>query len=446
MQRPRRLSTLALALSGAVTLGAAQPANADPKRPVPDYDGRGNADADAESWALWIPRALLAPAYVVHEYAVRRPLGALVTHAERERWTSAIRDFFTFGPDQKYMWIPTVFYDFGLRPSVGLHVTAADVFADGNSLGMHAATGGRDWIVASLRDSYSWNTGKTSLATRIELSRRPDLVFMGTGPDVRKADRARYGLQKLEAGSSFSHATGDARLVLAAGVRRVDFRAAECCADPTLADQIRDQMIEAPAGFGTPYTALYQRLALTLDSRPERPAPGTGARLALHGESDFDVRNGTHWTRYGGALGGALDLNGHQRTVKLQVAADFVDPVGGGAVPFTELASLGGDDTMRGFVTGWMVGRSAVTAELAYAWPVWFAIDGTARLSVGNAFGDHLGGFAPDKLRISGDVGLTTIGSRDHGFEILVGLGTETFEQGGHVNSVRFTFGSRRGI
>jgi outer membrane protein assembly factor BamA len=203
--------------------------------------------------------------------------------------------------------------------------------------------------------------------------------------------------------------------------------------------------MEAP-GFGEPYTALVQRLALTLDSRPARPAPGTGARLEIHGESAFDVRNGRRWTKVGGALGAALDLNGHQRTLKVQVAADLVDPIGGGTVPFTELASLGGDDTMRGFVTGWMRGRSVATAELAYAWPVWFCVDGTARLAVGNAFGAQLDGFAPNKLRISGDVGVTTIGSRDHGFEILVGLGTETFEQGGHINSVRFTFGSRRGI
>lgn len=445
MQSRKRLRIIAIALAGAITFGASLAAIGDDKRPLPDYDGRGNPDADAESWALWIPRAVLAPVYLIHEYGVRRPLGAAIVHAEREQWTRAIHDFFTFGPDRSYLWFPTAFYDFGFLPSVGVHVAGTGVLADGNDLSLHAATGGRDWIVASLRDRYHWNAGKTSLATHFDLSRRPDHTFTGIGPDARKADRARYGLQRLEAGSSLVHATGDARLEVSAGARRIDFRPARCCGDPELADQVRDQMIEAPPGFDTPYTALYQRVALTLDSRPLRPAPGNGARLAIYGESDFDLGNDRRWTRYGASLAGALDLNGHHRTLTLTLAADFVDPFASDTVPFTELAALGGD-TMQGFGAGAMLGRSTVMAELAYAWPVWFAMDGSARLSVGNAFGEQLAGFAPDKLRISGDIGVATVGSRDHRFEVLVGLGTETLDQGGRINSVRFAFGSKRGI
>ena len=50
-------------------------ARADPKRPVPDYDGRGNPDSDGDSWELWIPRVMLSPVYVAHEYLIRRPIG-----------------------------------------------------------------------------------------------------------------------------------------------------------------------------------------------------------------------------------------------------------------------------------------------------------------------------------------------------------------------------------
>lgn len=38
------------------------------------------------------------------------------------------------------------------------------------------------------------------------------------------------------------------------------------------------------------------------------------------------------------------------------------------------------------------------------------------------------------------------IGTKESGLEILVGLGTETIEQGGHINSFRFAFGTRRGF
>ena len=416
-----------------------------PKRALPDYDGRANADAEAGSWALWIPRGVLMPVYLVHEYIVRRPLGALVSRAERGRWLSALQDFFSFGPEQKYMVIPTGVYDFGLRASIGVRFTGNDVIVAHHDLSAHLATGGTDWLLASLRDRYTWNR-KTSIATRFDLSRRPDLLFMGIGPDVRDDDRTRYGVQRIDLDASFAHASGPAQLAIAAGVRHIGFRSAECCDDPRLENQVRDQIIEAPPGFDTPYTALYQSVALTLDSRPPRPAPGTGARISMYGQSAFDLHHDQSWGKYGGSVGGAIDLNGHQRTLHLQLGADFVDPIAGGSVPFTELATLGGANTMQAFVNGWMLGRSTAVAELGYTWPVAFLFDGTARISVGNAFGAHLDDFAAKKLRLSGDLGLTTVGSRDTGFEVILGLGTETFEQGGRIQSVRIAFGSRRGI
>ena len=41
---------------------------------------------------------------------------------------------------------------------------------------------------------------------------------------------------------------------------------------------------------------------------------------------------------------------------------------------------------------------------------------------------------------------MTSIGKRDEGFEVLVGLGTETLEQGAEITSVRLSFGSRKGF
>jgi hypothetical protein len=117
----------------------------------------------------------------------------------------------------------------------------------------------------------------------------------------------------------------------------------------------------------------------------------------------------------------------------------------GGAIPFTEYPVLGGDG-MPGFVAGWMTGRSTAAAQLGYTWPVWLGLDAQLRLTAGNAFGARLGGLAPGKLRLSGDFGFTTSTLADQGFEVLVGLGTETFDQGGGITSVRVTLGSRRGF
>ena len=84
-----------------------QVAQADPeKRPVPDYDGRGNVDAHpARRWS-WIPRIVLFPAYIVEEYALRRPIGWVVSKAERDRWLDTAIDTFSFGPQHNYMLLP----------------------------------------------------------------------------------------------------------------------------------------------------------------------------------------------------------------------------------------------------------------------------------------------------------------------------------------------------
>jgi hypothetical protein len=96
---------------------------------------------------------------------------------------------------------------------------------------------------------------------------------------------------------------------------------------------------------------------------------------------------------------------------------------------------------MPGFVPGWMIGRSTAAAQLGYTWPIWPWFDGRARLAAGNAFDAHLGDLSPSKLRLSADFGFTTNGQRDAGFELLVGIGSETFEQGAAITALRVVVG-----
>jgi hypothetical protein len=443
----RRTAIARRSLAGfAIVLGAAAPAAADPRRVVPDYDGRGNTDAHAGSWALDIPRVALWPLYAVNEYAIRRPLGALVTVAERRHWVNALSDFFTFGPRGNYMIVPTVLFDFGLLPSAGFYVSGDDAWASGNAIRLHAATWGASWINATALDRFTWSRGARSLAVRVDFEREADLLYFGTGPDVTTATRSRYGLQRFDAGARFGQALSvESALTLSSGVRAIGYRAGDCCGDPSLDARIADGSLAIPAGYGTSYTALYQRAELALDTRAPRPASATGGYLQVHAETDVDVRSDRSWIGYGAVVGAAIDLQGRQRTVKAQLAVDYADPLHGDLVPFNELASLGGG-LMPGFVTGWMTGRSTIAAQLGYSWPVWMWLDGQARLAMGNAFGSHLDGLAGGALRVSADLGVTSIGKRDQGFEVLVGLGTETLGRGGGIASVRLSFGSRKGF
>jgi hypothetical protein len=257
----------------AIALGCSSLAAADPKRDVPDYDGRGNTDTDADSWALWIPRVALAPLYVVNEYVVRRPLGGLVTVAERRHWVNAVSDFFTFGSRNNYVVVPTALFDFGLLPSVGVYFAGDGAWTAGNTIRLHAATWGADWINATALDRMTWNAGATSLGARVDFKREADLLFFGSGPDVTGATRSRYGLQRFDAGASFGQRLfGESALALSSGVRAIAYRAGNCCGDPSLDARIADGSLAMPPGYGTSYTTLYQRATLALDTRVRRPA------------------------------------------------------------------------------------------------------------------------------------------------------------------------------
>jgi hypothetical protein len=167
--------------------------------------------------------------------------------------------------------------------------------------------------------------------------------------------------------------------------------------------------------------------------------------LDAHGNASFDLHEARAWLDYGAVLGAAVDVTGHQRTIKLQLAVDMIDGLQGGPIPFTEYPVLAGS-LMPGFVAGWLTGLSTASAQVGYTWPVWAWLDGQTRFAVGNAFGYHLAGLAQGQFRFSADIGFTTSAARDQGFEVLFGLGTETIDQGAGITSVRITFGSRRGF
>jgi hypothetical protein len=101
---------------------------------------------------------------------------------------------------------------------------------------------------------------------------------------------------------------------------------------------------------------------------------------------------------------------------------------------------------MRGYLYGRLIDRSAAIATLKYKWPIWVFLDGTMQLATGNVFGPQLEGFKTSLLRLSGAIGVESVGSPDHTFEVLFGGATETFEQGAEVTSFRLVFGTNRGF
>jgi hypothetical protein len=448
------MSKLAKRILFALTLiGFAWPALAraetrEDRRPKPDYDGRGEPPTTVGDVLIWVPRVIAAPFYLVSEYLLRAPFHFLVTAAEGGLLTD-IANFFTFDKEHKVGLVPTAFIDFGFKPSVGLYFFWDDFIAKKNDFRMQFGTWGPDWINVSGVDRIHLDKN-VDLSLKASYSKRKDWRFYGLGPDALDENMGRYNAELFEAGPQFDFKIGDPlRLRTAAGVRDHRFIDSGCCDDLSVADRVRQGAYALPPGFGG-YTLVWQRMEASLDSRPKKPEPQHGVRVAAEVEPAFDVtrepRN-SH-VRYGGTVAGYVDITGKNRVLSLQVSTLFSDPIlgSGSDIPFRELVNLGGSGLMRGYLYGRLADRSAFVANLQYEWPIWVWLDGTMQVSTGNVFGAGLKDLDVKKFRLSSGIGFRTNTSSDSQLEVLVGFGTDTFEQGAKVSSFRLAIGATRGF
>jgi hypothetical protein len=434
---------LALALAVSATS-----ASAGEKRKLPDYDGRGPAPVTVGDVLLWVPRILLAPPYLVSEYVIRRPLGALIGGAERAGVPAALYDFFTFGPDHSAGIVPTLFVDFGFRPSAGLHFFWNDAGARGHDLRMQVGTWGLGWLAASVGNRIHLSCDPDDII-RFDASvlRRPDYAFFGIGPSTRQTDLVRYGSDRLELRAALDKRWWRlSKVHTALTGRSVAFRRGSLGDDLVLDDALERGLVAAPPGYPAGYSLVKSEVSVSVDNRVSGPGSASGVRLEVNGAHSAAVRGGGSWVTYGASAGAYVDVNGRSRVLSLSGGAQFVDPLGHESIPFTELAQLGGFAPMRGFFPGRLADRSAAVVELAYRWPVWIWLDGAMRFEVGNVFGERLRDFAPGLLRMSGAIGVESVGTPDRSLEILFGFGSETFDSGAKIDSFRLVVGTHRGF
>jgi hypothetical protein len=437
--------TLAAAIALGLALSAAT-AQAAEKRPLPDYDGRKKQTTPTDV-ALWVPRVVLFPAYVLSEYVIRRPLGYLITEAERAELPSALYDFFAFGPDHKSGVVPVGFVDFGFNPSVGLYSFWDDAGFAGHDLRVNGSTWGERWLSGTITERFRFSESR-SLTLTGTLLRRPDYAFYGIGPATRESALSRYSADKA-----------DTRLVLrtyfwrsssvesTVGYRGVTFGPGHYDQDPSITTAVARGAFPIPSGFGRGYRAFFSGIRLAFDTRTRKGGTENGFRVEVETEQGANptADRPSGWVRWGGSIGGFLDLNGQNRVVGFAMTALAADPLGSTPVPFTELVSLGGNATMPGFRAGRLCGESALVGTLRYSWPIWMWLDGSLQLAIGNVYGSRWRGASWEQARMSTAIGVESNNSRDSIFQALVGIGTETFESGAAVNSLRVVAGVRHG-
>jgi hypothetical protein len=426
-----------------------QPQAPSPKRELPDYDGRGQPTSSGNP-ALWVPRVLLSPVYLVTEYGLRRPLGAGLPAAEHADLPRKLYDFFTFD-HHNGGFLPIGFAEFNFNPSVGIYTWWNDAGFKGDNLRLHAEAWPTGWVGVSLIQQVVIDKAH-ALQIHVTENHRPDQVYYGVGPTSLQSSQSRYGIQKVEAGGAYDlRFWRSSHIETSLGVRNVDTYDGHYENDPSLTKEAATGAFAVPYGFDQDYTAVYDGLVAVLDSRVPAPRTGSGVRLEMDAEQGSETLSApaaSSWLRYGATAAGFVDVTGRSRVLGISVTTIFVDPLGKEPVPFPELVYFGGDHPMVGYYKGRMVDRSAAAATASYAWPIGPWLDGRLEFAVGNVFGVHLSELEPRLFRMSGALGIETAGIKDLmtgltdvPLELLVGVGTETFAQGATVDSVRVMFG-----
>lgn len=428
--------------------GAATAARESPKRAVPNYSGRGPAPSPSSDAALWVPRVLLSPAYFVAEYVLRKPLSIAVPAAEAADLPRHIYNFFTFGKNHEAGFVPVAFVEFNFNPSVGVYSFWNDAGFKGNDLRLHVEAWPSDWLHASFLERVSQSDRRT-LLLRVAGTTRPDKVYYGLGPRTLESHESRYGIQRFETEVAYEwRFWRSSRIEAGLGTRAVKTEDGDFGGDPSVSQAAQNNLVSLPPAFREAYRAEFNHCLASFDTRKNSSAPGPGAVFKLSAEqgTELQSRGAADWIRYRGTLAGFVDLTGHRRILGLSADALFADPLGAAPIPFTELVYLGGDHPMNGYYDGRLRDRSAAVLAASYSWPVAAWLDGSLEFDVGNVFGPHLDGFEPKLLRYSGSVGLSFVAANGSAFqdaplEFSFGLGSETFEHGGQVDSLRFTLG-----
>lgn len=437
------LSLAALHLGGGNAAADATPAT---KRAVPRYDGRPAPAPSAGEVLVWIPRAIARPVHLLLDGGLRRPIRGLITFSEKHHIHDYVRRALVWR-EGKIGLLPTVLFEFGLDPSIGFYFFADDQLLRDHRLVLRGGFW-HQWAQVLLDNEHRvFRDGSGTLRWNVRYVHRPDRPFHGVGAATRQSDETFFLLEKLELGLGLA---GKLRALnrasLALRYRHVALADGELPAIGTRFAVDDDAVVPGFAG----YDLIVSELKLELDTRdPDRwHTPGTGLRLELFGAFNLDpAQPERHFFRWGAEAAAFYDVSGVNHVLGLRVHVELVERTGSRAVPFTELAAMGGNEHMQGFLEGRFRGPSAFELTAEYRYPIWALIDASLFVGAGNAFGVHLADLHPARMHLSWGLGVRSSTERNVSFDGLLAFGSNRFDEGSfEVDHVHFLFGVNRGF
>jgi len=251
--------------------------------------------------------------------------------------------------------------------------------------GVHAAAS------ASFKGYQKYEAGleidpAPSLPLTLEFAARyrnyPEEDYFGTGPGSRVEDEADYRLEDTRIEGTVSARLPSGLTVRAGGgYRRV--RSAAGTASGVASIEERFAPEEAP-GFGRTLRQGMIRAALYLDLRDSPGNPRSGAMFALE-QRRFEEREAGPFghRRTSVEVQGYLPFLHRHRVFALRLRGVDTASGTGDRVPFFDLPTLGGHDTIRGFREFRFRDRKALVANLEYRFEAFIGLDAALFLDAG---------------------------------------------------------------
>jgi hypothetical protein len=394
------------------------PATARAPAPNPaegeSYDG---AEPEHRSRAAYVVPQILFFPFRLLTWATEPLARPLIEFEERHHVYGRLYEAFT-SDDGKIGVRPTFRWVSSFRPTVGAHFFDNRLLGPGTMFNLDLA-GWVDVVETSLHLRPTHIGRRVQAFIDFSFNRRNDWLFTGLGstapakPGQLKA--ARYLANNLDLGGRLDlHSWPFLTFSFGAffGWRRfangesydgdAPIEQVYCLRNPTTGACIPntvDNVLVPGFDNGTQFIRPYAAIHLDLRDDPVRPTLG----VLIDAEADYSHGLGADDSSYFRVRGAAtIDLTlwpSHSHVLVLRGATELVAPTGDQVVPFSELATLGGPDTMRGFRVNNFRDFSSLIFTAEYRWPIILWVDASLFFDYGGVFGRWYANFGASQMQ-----------------------------------------------